>query len=77
MFLYTDGVPEAASDTGEHFSHEQMEQVLTKMVAASPQEILDTVVHALHTFTAGAVQSDDTTMLALTYRGAPTSANYS
>ena len=72
LFFYTDGVPEAASDNGDHFSHEQMEQVLTRTEASSPQEILDSVIRALEHFTSGAEQSDDTTMLALTYQGATT-----
>ena len=43
--------------------------MLSSIDSSSPEDIIGAVVDAMKTFTSGAKQSDDTTMIALTYRG--------
>ncbi len=63
LLLYTDGVPEAKSSTGEQFSEEHLRTLLESW-QGSAEELLQTVVQAVAEFAQGAEQHDDITMLA-------------
>lgn len=68
IFLYTDGVTEAADSTGKLYSLERLQQFLNaRAETASTEEILSAVRESLQKFSVDAEQSDDITMLAVTF----------
>ena len=69
LFLYTDGVPEAMDANDELFGTDRMLAALNRDPAASPEQILKNVRHAVDSFVQDAEQFDDLTMLCLEYRG--------
>jgi sigma-B regulation protein RsbU (phosphoserine phosphatase) len=69
VFLYTDGVTEAMNPTQEQFSGPRLHGVLREVEGAAPEQVVARVVEAVRRFTAGALQSDDLTAMAVLYRG--------
>ena len=69
VVLYTDGVSEANNIAEEEYSPERLEACLAANTAQSAEGMVRQVISDVRTFTAGAVQSDDLTMLALKYMG--------
>ena len=69
IFIYTDGVPEAADDDNRMFGNERMLQALNTDPAAPPRQVLGNVKKAVDEFVSDAEQFDDLTMLCLEYRG--------
>jgi sigma-B regulation protein RsbU (phosphoserine phosphatase) len=69
IFLYTDGVPEAADEDNRMFGNERMLQALNTDPAAPPRQVLGNVKKAVDEFVSDAEQFDDLTMLCLEYRG--------
>jgi sigma-B regulation protein RsbU (phosphoserine phosphatase) len=69
LFLYTDGVPEAADAEGKMFGTERMLAALDSGDSDSPVEVLKTVRGAVDGFVKGAEQFDDITMLCCEYKG--------
>ena len=68
IFLYTDGVTEAADSTGKMYSLERLQKFLNDFdKTASPKEILSAVRESLQKFSIDAEQSDDITMLAVKF----------
>ena len=68
IFLYTDGVTEAADSTGKLYSLERLQQFLNaRAETASTEEILSAVRESLQKFSGAAEQSDDITMLAVKF----------
>ncbi|MEV8565881.1 SpoIIE family protein phosphatase [Streptomyces sp. NPDC051322] len=67
LFIYTDGVTEARSTTGEFLGDEPMLRHLTKGPIRS-EELLDHMDGALSEFVGPAEQSDDITMMAVHWR---------
>ena len=67
--LYTDGVSEANNIAEEEYSPERLEACLASNTDQSAEGLVRQVISEVRTFTAGAVQSDDLTMLALKYTG--------
>ena len=67
LYLYTDGVTEAMNINNELYSEQRLEETLKTLNTAPPDEIIRTVTENLATFTSGAQQSDDITMLAVRY----------
>ena len=72
LFVYTDGVPEAANTKNELFGTDRMLDALIKAVYASVEELLRNVRRAVSEYAAGAEQFDDLTMLAVEYTGTDT-----
>ena len=70
LFLYTDGVPEAAAADESMFGNERMLEALNKAPDASPVEVLKNVRQTVDAFVGGAEQFDDLTMLCIEYKGA-------
>ena len=70
-FLYTDGVTEAMNESGELYSDERLNDILNQKGKDSltAKEILTAVGKDIETFSAGAEQSDDITMLGIKYLG--------
>ncbi|MBI1787959.1 MAG: SpoIIE family protein phosphatase [Acidobacteria bacterium] len=65
IFLYTDGVPEATNAALDDFTDERLAASLRDAASLACRDILDRVTRELLTFTAGAPQSDDITMLSI------------
>ena len=63
LLLYTDGVPEATSQSGEQFAENRLRSLLDSS-CGSAQELLQKIVDSVSEFTQGARQHDDITMLA-------------
>ncbi len=69
LFVYTDGVAEAANAESELFGTERLLQALNASDAKTPRTVLDGVHAAVDAFVNGAPQFDDITMLCLKYNG--------
>ena len=67
LMIYTDGVNEAMNSNHEQFGNGRLESVLNEHHQASPQEYIEEIKEALDRFTDNFEQSDDITMLAVTY----------
>ena len=69
LFVYTDGVPEAADAENAMFGTERMTEALNAEPEADPQRILENVREAVDGFVKDAEQFDDLTMLCVEYKG--------
>ena len=69
LFLYTDGVPEANTASGEMFSLKRLLGALNAAADGTPEQILRGVRGALDEFVKDAEQFDDITMLCAEYKG--------
>jgi serine phosphatase RsbU (regulator of sigma subunit) len=65
LFLYTDGVSEAQNIAEDDFSDDRVIASLIHSPATNCRELIADMTHQVSTFTNGAPQSDDITMLAL------------
>ena len=68
IFLYTDGVTEAANEKRKFFGEERLLKALSVSRDSAEQEI-EGIYDAVREFAQGAAQSDDITMLELIYYG--------
>ena len=68
VFVYTDGVTEAANAANELYGEERLEQVLNEK-DGTPRELCARVRAGIDDFAQGAEQSDDITMLCVTWYG--------
>jgi sigma-B regulation protein RsbU (phosphoserine phosphatase) len=71
IYLYTDGVTEAADRKDEFFTEERLEAVLRDVAGHPANAIIKAVADAVRTFADGAPQSDDITALAIRRVGGP------
>ena len=67
LFMYTDGVTEAADVNEELFGNDRLEQALNEHLDASPKQIVGKILKKIVKFEEGADQADDITMVALQY----------
>ena len=68
LFLYTDGVTEAADSSGKLYSLERLKQFLNALgTNLSTKEILSAVDESLRKFSSDGEQADDITMLAVKF----------
>ena len=70
LFVYTDGIPEAISETEEAYGLERLTDALNGLKDASEEETLRAVLRDVEAFAGRAEQFDDITMLGFSYRGA-------
>jgi len=68
LCVYTDGISEARSPTGEILGHERIQEILTRFREAPARKIAEEVLDAVDRFTHGA-QDDDRTILVLRRNG--------
>jgi sigma-B regulation protein RsbU (phosphoserine phosphatase) len=59
LFLFTDGVTEAANEAGQQFGVERLREVLSLATAASPQILCERVHHAVCAYCGAAAPHDD------------------
>jgi sigma-B regulation protein RsbU (phosphoserine phosphatase) len=71
VFLYTDGVTEAENSKQEQFSEERFRASLSTLQSNDLAEIVSVVRQDIVRHTQGHPQSDDITLLALRFNGAP------
>ena len=69
LFLYTDGVAEAADAANAMFGTDRMIEALNRQPDGKPEVILGNVRAAVDGFVKDAEQFDDVTMLCLAYHG--------
>ena len=69
FFIYTDGVPEATSETQEFFGADRMLKALNDHRDLKPAEMLPVVRNEISAFVREAPQFDDITMVMLEYFG--------
>ena len=67
LVLYTDGILEAADRDGEEFGEARILQALQEAATCTAQDAVDHLMEAVHAFTNGVPQRDDSTVLALRY----------
>lgn len=69
LLAYTDGVTEAMDARGRMYSEPRLVEALRAMPGATPRQLVDGLVASVDAFAAGAMQSDDVTLMAVTYSG--------
>jgi phosphoserine phosphatase RsbU/P len=69
LVLYTDGVSEAMNKQQEFFTEQRLESSIAACKQLSSHAIVDSLMRDISTFVAGAPQSDDITLMVLTYNG--------
>ena len=65
IVLFTDGVSEAMNKKGEEFSDEKLESLALSLSDLSSSQIISSIKAEVQSFTSGATQSDDITLLVL------------
>jgi phosphoserine phosphatase RsbU/P len=65
LVLYTDGVTEAFNTEGKMFGNERLLECLQRLPAQTAVQTVTSVLSAVRDYAAGAVQSDDITILAV------------
>ena len=71
LFLYTDGVTEAADEQEQMFGMKRLVEALNRAKDGTPAQILAEVNGSVEAFVGGASQFDDLTMLCVHYIGKP------
>lgn len=69
LFLYTDGINEAMDPDNDPYGDPRLLDTCRAMTGKNPRQMVDAMAQSVSTFVKGALQSDDITMLALTYNG--------
>lgn len=69
LFVYTDGVPEAADKDNNLFGADRMLEALNSDSETEPEKVLNRVTAAIENFVQDAEQFDDVTMLCVRYQG--------
>ncbi len=69
IFLYTDGLTEAEDVNNALFGDDLLLQVIGQHAAASPREIIEATTQAVANHVKGHTQSDDLTMMSISYYG--------
>jgi hypothetical protein len=68
LVLYSDGLVEAASSSGEEFGEERLRAVLAENVSCSAEQIRAAVLQAVIEFAGSAELADDLTIMAVQFR---------
>lgn len=69
LFLYTDGLTEAENAGENLFGEEKLLQVIRENASSAPRELIDSAKKAIAMHVNGFEQSDDLTMMGITYYG--------
>jgi phosphoserine phosphatase RsbU/P len=67
LIVFSDGVSEAMSASGEEYGEERILAVAEKQTSVAPSDMLQAIFADVRAFTKGAAQSDDITVLVLRY----------
>ncbi len=63
MVLYTDGIIEATGRDGEMFGEDRLAEICATMIRRSAREVLDGIVKAVTSHSAGSIQQDDISLV--------------
>ena len=69
LVIYSDGVSEALNKEGELFDEARLRGIIGEFKGEMVQELATEIWEGVKTFTAGAPQSDDVTVLVIQYKG--------
>jgi sigma-B regulation protein RsbU (phosphoserine phosphatase) len=69
IVAFSDGVSESMNQEGDQFEEGRIEACIREHFDSSPAEMLDRLLEAVRTFSAGTPQHDDLTALILRYLG--------
>jgi serine phosphatase RsbU (regulator of sigma subunit)/pSer/pThr/pTyr-binding forkhead associated (FHA) protein len=69
LIVFSDGVSEAMSSTGEEYEEERIVKCIEKNMGLEPRQLLQALFADVRDFTRGAAQSDDITAMVLRYGG--------
>lgn len=69
LFLYTDGITEAKSKSNELFGDKRLLDKCLELTGKTSREIVDGITQTVGEFVVGAIQSDDITLLTISYKG--------
>ena len=69
ILLYTDGITEAFNPDEELFSEERLLDIMSKSKKSTSQQLVTNIRKEIKKFTKDAEQSDDITILAVTFNG--------
>lgn len=67
LFLYTDGLAEEESPSGEAFGYDRLEALLNANVDAEPEALHDIIMDALRVHCRGTAYTDDVTIVVVTH----------
>ena len=70
VVIYSDGVTEAQNQSGEFFGKKRLRDIVSARAQESCSAIHDAIQEGVAAFTEGAPQSDDITVVVLSFRGA-------
>ncbi|MEM6784825.1 MAG: SpoIIE family protein phosphatase, partial [Bacteroidota bacterium] len=71
LLLYTDGLTEAVDTSGTQFEETRLADSLDTLPDRSPAEVIRHLLRAVESFSDGAPQADDLTLLAVQYHAPP------
>jgi sigma-B regulation protein RsbU (phosphoserine phosphatase) len=71
LLLYSDGVTDATNAQGEMFGEERLRRVMLECIEHGAQRFVDSILAAIDTFTGGAAQYDDMTLVAVRRQPTP------
>jgi sigma-B regulation protein RsbU (phosphoserine phosphatase) len=71
IFVYTDGVTEAFNIHNELFSDSRLEEFLSSRISVKPDGLVKGIIDDVKQFEKGQEQTDDITVLAMTYKEDP------
>ena len=72
LLIYTDGVTEAMNPHQALYSDERLRREVRARASAGPEKLVTGILETVNTFSEGAPQSDDITMVGLLYNGQTT-----
>ncbi len=67
IFLYSDGVTEAANGQLELYTDKRLGKVLSEIGEGLPKDVVNAVLGDVETFSEGVPQADDMALLAIRY----------
>lgn len=65
LLLYTDGIIEARDEAGELYGTERLCETLCKVYSEQPEQVIETILREVATFTHSPVAEDDISMVAM------------
>jgi PAS domain S-box-containing protein len=69
LVIYSDGVSDAVNGEGELFEEARLRRIIGESMGEMAQDLAIAICEGVKTFTAGAPQSDDITVLVVQYKG--------
>ncbi len=69
LFLYTDGITEARNKQNELFGEQRLLNYCLSLTGQPSKDIVDAITESIGEFVVGAIQSDDITLLTISYKG--------